>query len=333
MIYFSIVMATYNSEKTIEKSLRSIRGQDFDQSQIEILVVDGGSTDRTREIAKKYGALILENPARLPEAAKMIGLKHATGKYLCIMDSDEVIGNRKMMAKRKAVLEKYPKLKCLAIGLSTPKDSDPCCYYINSVGDPFSCFVYQTFQSSMEGLIIKKGRYDSEKQCYVAYYDYDEIKPIGDSGTVMDLDYLKEKYSEKFDELTTSSLFDLIITDSGYVGYIKGDKHLHYTSSSFATFFKKLKFRIVNNIFDIKGSGYSNKAQNNKRLCSRKYLYPFYTLTTIVPIFDGIRMSLNYRHWIFLLHPLFCWYVLVEIIYQYGRKILGMKSRNESYAK
>ena len=39
----------------------------FPQEQLEILVVDGGSNDRTREIACQYGAKIIDNPKKLPK--------------------------------------------------------------------------------------------------------------------------------------------------------------------------------------------------------------------------------------------------------------------------
>ena len=113
-------MATYNSESTIEKSLISIREQDFDQKKIEILVVDGGSTDKTRDIAKKYRCEIIDNPQRLPEIAKMIGLRRATGMYVSIMDSDEALVRKTILTERYRVLVKYPYLKCLTAGLKTP---------------------------------------------------------------------------------------------------------------------------------------------------------------------------------------------------------------------
>ena len=329
-IIFSIIMAAYNSERTIEKALRSIRRQDFDQSKIEVLVIDGGSTDRTKEIARKYGAIILDNPARLPEPAKTIGLKYAHGKYICIMDSDEALRSRKMFQRRYGLLLNHPEVKCVAIGLTTPKCSQPCCYYINAVGDPFSCFVYKTYKDSMEGLIKRKctGNLKGE---YIACFGRDEVKPVGDSGTIMVRDYIFEKYKEQLEVETTSSLFERIITDTGYVGYLDGDSHLHYTSSSFRSFFRKLKFRIINNIYDVAGSGYASKAQNNQRLNRRKYLYLLYAMSIIFPMIDGVRMSVNYRHWVFLLHPVFTLYVLFEIVIQYIEKLLGKEKNNLSY--
>lgn len=331
--YFSIVMATYNSGATIEKALLSIRRQDFSQDDIQILVVDGGSTDETIEIAKRYQATILQNPYRLPEPAKMIGLKYATGKFVCIMDSDEELPNDFVFLQRKTVLEHYTNVKCFAIGLNTPKGSNACCHYINAVGDPFTCFVYSTYKNSMEGLIIKQGNYYEEHNCYIAYYEKDDIRPIGDSGTIMDLQYIKSNFFEELSELTTSAIFDRIIRNTGYVGYIKNDNHNHYTMSSIKTFLNKIKFRIINNIFDINGSGYSSKALINKKLALKKYFFPIYTITIIIPLLDGIRMMMNYKHWIFIMHPIFCLYVLFEVAIQYLYKLLGIKKRNRSYAK
>ena len=54
----TVEILAYNNQATIDKTLASVA--DFD----EILVIDGGSTDRTRDIARQYGATILEQDAR-----------------------------------------------------------------------------------------------------------------------------------------------------------------------------------------------------------------------------------------------------------------------------
>ena len=77
--FFSIIMPTYNSELTIEMALKSIRMQDLPEEQIEILVIDGGSQDRTRVIAAKYKANILDNTKKFPEYAKESDLSTQEG--------------------------------------------------------------------------------------------------------------------------------------------------------------------------------------------------------------------------------------------------------------
>ena len=81
----SIVIPTYNSEKTLSKCLKSIRNQTY--KNIEIIVVDKNSRDKTVDIAKNYNAKVFQlNVERA--AAKNFGLRKAVGKYVCFIDSD-----------------------------------------------------------------------------------------------------------------------------------------------------------------------------------------------------------------------------------------------------
>lgn len=84
----SIVIPTYNSEEYIDACLRSISKQDYPKNKLEVLVVDGGSTDNTREIAMRYRVKIIHNPKRLAEPAKTLGFKHSTGDLFMYFDSD-----------------------------------------------------------------------------------------------------------------------------------------------------------------------------------------------------------------------------------------------------
>lgn len=59
-IEISIIMPTFNAERTLEKSLTSIVNQTLPRECIEILVIDGGSTDQTVKIAERFGAKILK---------------------------------------------------------------------------------------------------------------------------------------------------------------------------------------------------------------------------------------------------------------------------------
>ena len=81
----SIIIPTYNSERTLPLCLESIKRQTY--RSIEVIIVDNFSADRTVEIAERYGARIIQ--VRGERAlAKNIGLKHARGKYVLFIDSD-----------------------------------------------------------------------------------------------------------------------------------------------------------------------------------------------------------------------------------------------------
>jgi len=81
----SIVVPTYNSGKTLPLCLESIEGQTY--REIEVLVVDNFSRDGTVEIAKAYGARVIQERSERARA-KNIGLRESRGKYVLFIDSD-----------------------------------------------------------------------------------------------------------------------------------------------------------------------------------------------------------------------------------------------------
>jgi glycosyltransferase involved in cell wall biosynthesis len=83
-----VIIPTLNSQRFLEKCLLSVRGQTY--PNIEVIVVDNYSTDKTREIAEKYADLVLlKGPER--GAQVNFGVKYARGKYVYRVDSDFVV--------------------------------------------------------------------------------------------------------------------------------------------------------------------------------------------------------------------------------------------------
>ena len=87
----SVIIPAYNAQKTIKKSLDSVLNQNFLKSEIEIIVINDGSTDNTLEILKRYGKKIkvISQKNKGPVVASNRGFKEAKGKYLIKIDADD----------------------------------------------------------------------------------------------------------------------------------------------------------------------------------------------------------------------------------------------------
>src|SRR5687767_10577494 len=87
----TIAMPSFNEEHYIEACIASVQAQDYPAELIEILVADGRSTDKTREILDRLSAAdprvrMIDNPARLQAAGLGLLVKEATGDIIVRMD-------------------------------------------------------------------------------------------------------------------------------------------------------------------------------------------------------------------------------------------------------
>lgn len=88
----SVVIPTYNSEQTLAECLESIARQSYPREKIEIVIADGGSKDKTLEIAEKFEVdKILRNPLRTGEAGKAVGVEAAKNEIVAFIDSDNIL--------------------------------------------------------------------------------------------------------------------------------------------------------------------------------------------------------------------------------------------------
>ena len=94
----SVIIPTLNSSRTLVECLKSIKAQKY-SLLTEIIVADGGSNDQTLQIARDYGAKIVNNPLRTGEAGKAVGAKSAKGDILAFIDSDNVLTSRNWFSK------------------------------------------------------------------------------------------------------------------------------------------------------------------------------------------------------------------------------------------
>lgn len=92
----SIIVPVYNVEKYLEECVESIFHQDLDENIFEVILVNDGSTDKSREICKKLvednkNVKLVNQENKGLSGARNTGIKKAIGEYLYFIDSDDYL--------------------------------------------------------------------------------------------------------------------------------------------------------------------------------------------------------------------------------------------------
>ena len=102
-------MPAYNAERFVAKSIESALAQTY--RPIELLVADDGSKDGTSEVVQRYDAPVryLHHENRGPAGARNLAIRHATGKYVAFLDSDDLWHPEKLTIQV-AIMEAHPEV-------------------------------------------------------------------------------------------------------------------------------------------------------------------------------------------------------------------------------
>lgn len=142
----SVVIPTYNSEDTLDDCLSALLNQTYPTEKIELVIVDGGSKDRTLKICERYRARVVKNPFRLADGAnggKSIGLRSSNGEVVCFLDSDNVVKPRSFLESMVELMVNNPSVAICEPSRFLEKSDPPmnryCSYYVQFTPsrDPF----------------------------------------------------------------------------------------------------------------------------------------------------------------------------------------------------
>ncbi len=337
----TIIIATYNSLKVFPRTLQAIQEQTYPMECLEILVVDGGSDDGTCDFALKNGCIVLENPKTEPVNAKLIGLQNANGRYIIFIDHDEVMENKEsIFNKVKAIQENKNCYVVLGSGYKRPKGYPRINQYISEFGDPFSLFLYSfpKYDKYLKRTLVKCYTVvKNTKDYFCVEFEKRTKEPLIElcrAGPLLDNEYFSKIPDAYIEGKVMTQLFYIMLQRGDTVVVcMKKDALMHYSADSIKAYFPKLKWRVCNNIHfqEMKESGVSGRLKYQKTLKNKRYLFMPYALFFLPAALHGIKMAVERKNAVYLLHPLFSFYVAVQIIWQSFIKLLGVKPRMRSY--
>lgn len=88
LTFVSIIVVVLNMEKTIGACLSSLESLNYPRDRFEIIVVDGGSTDRTPEICQEFDVHFIVEKRRGRGLARNVGIAHSQGEIIAFIDAD-----------------------------------------------------------------------------------------------------------------------------------------------------------------------------------------------------------------------------------------------------
>lgn len=339
----TVIVATFNSEKTLPLVFEGLNKQTYPRQKIEILIVDGGSQDNTLKIARKNKSKIIKNPRTEPVFAKYLGYIKARGKYIIYLDHDEVLENNESIMLKYAIFKKNPLIHAvLGSGYKSPKGYAFINNYINEFGDPFSFFIYRLSKNADFFLSSMKRRYKcvfEDRESVI--FDLSNITrlPIIElcaAGSMVDKIFMQKHFpaTMKKPELIPH-FFYLMQKSFPTIAITKQDALIHYSSDTLAKYLNKLRWRIKNNIYHVKDMGQSGFRGREKygSMVARykKFLYLPYVYTLIFCLLDAVKLSITRKDMRYFLHIPLSFFTANQILYHGINKILGSSPRLKSY--
>ena len=314
----SIIIATFNSARTIELCLRKIKEQEYPKNLVEIIVADGGSKDKTLSIAKRYNTKIIavDQMRQNAEYNKGVGLKHARGEIVLFLDHDNIMPHRKWI---KNII--YPFLKDPDIVGAEPLrfhyarsmtlldryfalfgGSDPVVYYLGKN----SHLSYADSECKLGKKIKDEGSY------YKVTFSSSKIPALGGNGAALRRDLLmRYAKADPDDFVHTDVVADLIRGGHNNYGIIK-DTIIHLTNNNVLPFLARRKYFIekyqLQEEFKRRYHIYDPKQDKGKL-----FKYIVFSFTLIIPTWDSIKGFVKVRDVAWFLHPFMC--IAFVIIY------------------
>jgi glycosyltransferase involved in cell wall biosynthesis len=338
----SVIIATFNSAAKLPLVLESLRSQDFPQVRLDVMVIDGGSTDNTREIASRFGARVLDNPQTNPGAAKFIGLHQCLGKIALFVDSDEVYCQKTALKNIVATFAENPQLHLVtSSGYRSPDGYPFINRYINEFGDPFSCFIYRLSKDYRFYLPTMRKRYrvTHETESFAVFdlaqaHDLPLIEMYA-MGSSLDVDFFAREFPTQFNSPTEfSHAFNIVMTKSTLLGIAKGAEINHYSSDSVKTFLHKVKWRIKSNIVfpEFRARGFLGRQKYQAtRTKVLTYAYLPYCLLVFPAFLDALWMSVTRRDLAYMGHLPLSLYTALSILYFKILHTLGWRPKVSAY--
>lgn len=299
----SIVIPTLNNENIIGRFFDLLNNQDFPKDNIEILVLDGGSEDKTIKIAKENNAKVISNPQVLAEPGVNLGIRKASGNLIMILAVDNFLNDSNFISKMLKVFEDN------SIYAAFPKhesDNTDSIFtkYVNIFTDPFNHFVYGYAANARS---FKKAYKTNISNSSYDVYDYQSSKNKPMIAFAQGFTF-KASFRRIDDDLFDDCRPVIRLIESGKkIAYVHSTSVVHHTIKDCDHFLRKQRWATLNAIKKENYGIYHRFSMLSTAQKIKVKIWPLYAASFILPLFRSIWGFFRDREPMWLFHPIICW--------------------------
>lgn len=342
--WMTVVIATYNSSRFLDRISENLKAQipPKEKHFLEVLLVDGGSTDDTVPKAKEIGFTVLNNPDGDPISAKFIGLNHASAQLMCILDHDEFLVRTDSLLRKYEFFQQVKNLRAVvSAGYQFDADSSSN-MYASEYGDPVSMMIYRTpnnekYKRGAFCQHLQLAKTDDSRTVFIAA---SESKPLlcemAAGAGVIDVDFFRKHHPEMFIKKNIFPHAYYLLNPTDTIGMIHGDAVIHDSAESWRIVRAKIAWRLNNalNETEISESGFSGRSHSLIYSPGRqKHKFLMYCLSIVGPLKDAIWLSVTRKRWGYLNHFFLTYFVLFKTIRIKIHGLTGGKASNNRYGE
>lgn len=305
----SVIIPCFNGKRRLAECLKSIRKQNYPQEKIEYIVVDDDSTDGTPQLAaEKYGCKVLRNGTHNIERGKSIGLEHATGDYVFLIDDDNCLPDKNwLITLVSGVVENncvggqasyfyYSRIDTVANRYAALFGiNDPTVYYLKKRDK-----LMQTEKTwTLPGKIIRETR-----DFYVVKFTPSDLLTVGSQGFLVKRSIIMKACWKPY---LYHMDINMELVEQGYDTYIMLKRSvIHNHSENLAHFINKLKRNI--SLFYSENQYRKYKYEINKGGMIKLGLVMG---TFIIPLMSSVKGYRKIHDPAWFVHPIVCFRVAI----------------------
>lgn len=333
ILSISVVIPTYNSEKTLDETLSSIRKQVYPQQSLEIILADGGSNDKTFAIAKRYKAKIvrINSPKQGAEYNRAVGAHAAKNEILLFMDHDNVLPHENWLKKMVVPFAEKEVVGVETMYYHYDREEAVLGRYFSlfGVNDIIPFYLGKAdrlsylYSSPKQYGVFKEAKIQERKTYFLVDFKNNAIPTLGSNGFLVRRKLLLEKAHTDPDHFFHIDVnVDLIRQGFTRYAFVK-DKIVHKTNErGIVDYFRRRK------LFMLK-YGFMDAPFRRYNVYEKGDFYNLIwtiiiSLTLIKPFYDSLRGFLKIRDSAWFLHPFMCFGTV--IIYGYSVIMLKLRS-------